>query len=160
MFAIEDSTSSDWAREIRGTASIDSAVIGLRASTSTTSGLNAGASSAINVAPGFIWSSSSSDGALIANTTSACHGVADGRARVDEPLVREVGPFPGLRRDHHVVAQLLQLAHGGRRRRDARLPGLGLAHYTDDHCQLRWRRSGTSGGSASTNATDPGMARH
>ena len=72
MLAIELSTSSDCAREMRGTASIDSAVIGLRASTSTTSGFSAGCSSAINVAPGFIWSSSASDGALIANTTSAC----------------------------------------------------------------------------------------
>jgi hypothetical protein len=71
MFAIELSTSSDCAREIRGTASMDSAVIGRRASTSTTSGFSAGASSAINVAPGFIRSSSSSAGVLIANTTSA-----------------------------------------------------------------------------------------
>ena len=71
MFAIEDSTSSDCAREIRGTASIDKAVIGLLASSSTTSGLSAGAISATNLAPGFIWSSSTSDGALIPNTTSA-----------------------------------------------------------------------------------------
>ena len=74
MLAIELSTSSDCAREIRGTASIDSAVIGRRASTSTTSGFSLGASSAINVAPGFIRSSSSSTGALMANTTSAGQG--------------------------------------------------------------------------------------
>ena len=73
MFAIELSTSNDWAREIRGTASIDSAVIGRLARVSTISGRNRGASNATNVAPGFIWSSSSSDGALIANTTSARH---------------------------------------------------------------------------------------
>ena len=73
MLAIELSTSSDWAREIRGTASIDSAVIGWRASTSTMSGFSAGASSATSIAPGFICASSSSDGVLMANTMSACH---------------------------------------------------------------------------------------
>ena len=73
MFAMELSTSSDCAREIRGTASIDIAVIGRCASVSTTSGFNAGASNATSVAPGFNRSSSSSAGALIANTTSAVH---------------------------------------------------------------------------------------
>ena len=71
MLAIELSTSSDCAREIRGTASIDIAVIGRRASTSTRSGLNIGWSNAIRVAPDLMRSSSSSDGALIPNTTSA-----------------------------------------------------------------------------------------
>ena len=71
MLAIELSTSSDCAREIRGTASIDIAVIGRRASVSTISGFSIGASNATSVAPGFIRSSSSSSGALIANTTSA-----------------------------------------------------------------------------------------
>ena len=71
MLAIELSTSSDCAREIRGTASIDIAVIGRRPSASTMSGFSIGCSNAINVAPGFIRSSSSSDGALIPNTTSA-----------------------------------------------------------------------------------------
>jgi hypothetical protein len=73
MFAIELSTSSDCAREIRGTASIDIAVIGRCASVSTTSGLSIGASNATSVAPGFNRSNSSSAGALIANTTSAVH---------------------------------------------------------------------------------------
>ena len=98
MFAIELNTSSDCAREIRGTASIDIAVIGRRASTSTTSGFNAGASSATNVAPGFIRSSSSSAGALIANTTSAVHGVPDGRARprrTPRPGSDAPSPAPG-----------------------------------------------------------------
>ena len=54
MFAIEDNTSSDWAREMRGTASIDNAVIGRWASTSTTPGSSRGANNAIRVAPGFI----------------------------------------------------------------------------------------------------------
>ena len=73
MFAMELSTSSDCAREIRGTASIDIAVIGRRASTSATSGFSIGCNNAISVAPGFNRSSSSSVGALIANTTSAVH---------------------------------------------------------------------------------------
>ena len=73
MLAIEDNTSNDCAREIRGTASIDNAVIGRFASTSTISGCNRGANSATNVAPGFIRSNSPSAGALMPNTTSARH---------------------------------------------------------------------------------------
>ena len=71
MLAIELSTSIDCAREMRGTASIDIAVIGRRPSTSTMPGFNIGASNAINVAPDRIRSSSSSDGVLIPITTSA-----------------------------------------------------------------------------------------
>ena len=73
MLAIELSTSNDCAREIRGTASIDNAVIGRFANVSTISGFNRGANRATNVAPGFIRSSSPSAGALMPNTTSACH---------------------------------------------------------------------------------------
>ena len=51
MLAIELSTSSDWAREMRGTASIASAVIGRRPSSSTSSGFSAGLSRLTSVAP-------------------------------------------------------------------------------------------------------------
>ena len=133
MLAIELSTSNDCAREIRGTASIDNAVIGRSASVSTMSGVNRGASSAINVAPGFIWSSSDLGRGVDREHDVGPPGVADGRARVDEGLVREVGPVTRPRRDHDLVAQLQQLGHGRRRRGDARLTGLGLPHHTDDH---------------------------
>jgi hypothetical protein len=71
MLAIELNTSSDCAREMRGTASIDSAVIGRRARSSTRSGFSAGASRLTSVAPGFIASSCSVEGALTPKTMSA-----------------------------------------------------------------------------------------
>ena len=132
MLPIELSTSNDCAREIRGTASIDNAVIGRRASTSTMSGFNAGASSAINMAPGFIRSSSSSDGVLMANTTShfqASPTVAP--ASTNPPSGKSARSRPPERPPPH--AQLQQLPHRRRRRRHTRLAGLGLPHHTDDH---------------------------
>ena len=106
MLAIELSTSSDCAREIRGTASIDIAVIGRRPSASTMSGFSVGASNAISVAPG-----PHPVQLVLRRRVDPEHdvglpGVADGRAGVDEPLVREVRPVPGPRLDHHLVAEL------------------------------------------------------
>ena len=51
MFAIDDSTSSDCAREMRGTASIASTVIGREDSFSTSSGFSAGEIRLTSVAP-------------------------------------------------------------------------------------------------------------
>lgn len=52
MLAIEDGTSIDGPREMCGTASVASAVMGRRASASTRSGSKAGARGLIGVAPG------------------------------------------------------------------------------------------------------------
>lgn len=73
MLAMLESTSSDCARLMRGTASIASAVIGRCASASTSSGLIAGASRATIVAPSFSFAISSTVGPLTRSTTSACH---------------------------------------------------------------------------------------
>ena len=72
MFAIELSTSIDWAREMRGTASSARTVIGRAASRSTRPGLCAGAISPIRVAPSRSLPVSSGEGALTFRTTSAC----------------------------------------------------------------------------------------
>ena len=71
MLAIDERTSNDCAREMRGTASIDSAVIGRRTRSSTSSGSSIGDSRLTNVVPGFIESSWSFDGAFTPKTTSA-----------------------------------------------------------------------------------------
>ena len=71
MLAIELSTSSDCAREMRGTASIDSTVMGRRARSSTNSGLNIGCRIAISVAPSRSRFSSEEVGALTPSTMSA-----------------------------------------------------------------------------------------
>ena len=71
MFAIDDSTSSDWAREMRGTASIASAVTPRAASAATRSGFSAGASSETTTCPGRSSAISASLGALIFSSTSA-----------------------------------------------------------------------------------------
>ncbi len=73
MLAIELSTSSDWAREMRGTASIASAVIGRPDSFSTRSGFSAGASRLTSVEPSAIRAISSSDGAFTLKTMSLRH---------------------------------------------------------------------------------------
>jgi hypothetical protein len=73
MFAIELSTSIDWAREMRGTASIASAVTPRAASLSRSSGLSAGASRPTTVDPGRSSAISSSVGALTLNTMSVDH---------------------------------------------------------------------------------------
>ncbi|CNE53530.1 Uncharacterised protein [Mycobacterium tuberculosis] len=71
ILAIEESTSKDCAREIRGTASRDSAVMGRSARSSTRSGLNRGSSRPISVAPGRRASSRSGEGGATPSTTSA-----------------------------------------------------------------------------------------
>ncbi|CAB4952798.1 unannotated protein [freshwater metagenome] len=74
MFAIDESTSSDCAREMRGTASIDSAVIGRPARSSTIAWSSRGESRAISVAPDFRPSSCAGTGALTPKTMSASSG--------------------------------------------------------------------------------------
>jgi hypothetical protein len=74
MLAIEDSTSSDWAREIRGTASMASTVIGRVASCTTRSGLSAGEIRLISVAPSRRAAISALSGAFTLSTTSAVQG--------------------------------------------------------------------------------------
>jgi hypothetical protein len=77
MFAIDDSTSSDCAREIRGTASIDSTVMGRADSFSSSSGFSAGAIRLTSVAPSRTFAISASEGALTLRTmsaASACSG--------------------------------------------------------------------------------------
>ena len=106
MLAIELSTSSDCAREMRGTASIAIAVIGRRPSTSTSSGFNVGASNAISVAPDRIRSSSSSDGVLTPNTTSAFQASPMVAPASTNAVVGEVRLRPGARLDHDLVAEL------------------------------------------------------
>lgn len=71
MFAIEDSTSIDWAREIRGTASRASAVTPARASAVSSSGDWAGASRATTVAPRRSRAISVSEGGFTFRTRSA-----------------------------------------------------------------------------------------
>ncbi len=71
MFAIEESTSIDWARLMRGTASIESAVKGRRPRSSTIAGSKAGENRAITVASGRTRSSWDGSGALTPSTTSA-----------------------------------------------------------------------------------------
>ena len=78
MFAIELSTSSDWAREIRGTASIASTVIRRPASWSTSSGCRAGPISASRTAPSGNRAISSVLGAFTFRTTSASQARALG----------------------------------------------------------------------------------
>src|SRR5690349_12884293 len=78
MFAIDDNTSSDCAREIRGTASIAIAVIGRAANASTSSGSSAGLIRLITVAPSRSRSSSVSLGALTWKTMSAAHAASAG----------------------------------------------------------------------------------
>ena len=82
MLAIDDSTSSDCAREIRGTASIASAVTPRAASARTRSGFRAGASSDTTTCPGRSSAISASLGALIFSSTSA----------FQTRLVDDVGP--------------------------------------------------------------------
>ena len=76
MFAIELSTSIDWAREMRGTASSASAVIPRVASDSTKSGRNAGLSRAMRVAPSASRAISSGVGASTLSTISDAHASA------------------------------------------------------------------------------------
>ena len=71
MLAIDDSTSSDWAREMRGTASIASAVTPRAARVCTSTGFSAGASSDTTTWPGRSSAISASVGALILSSTSA-----------------------------------------------------------------------------------------
>ena len=73
MLAIDDRTSSDWAREMRGTASIARAVTPCARSASTLSGLSAGASSEARIAPERSRGTSSSVGALTLATMSLAH---------------------------------------------------------------------------------------
>ncbi|CQD03768.1 hypothetical protein BN970_00550 [Mycolicibacterium conceptionense] len=73
MLAIDESTSSDWAREMRGTASIASTVMGRADSFSTSSGLSAGEIKLTSVAPSRSLPISASSGALTFSTTSASH---------------------------------------------------------------------------------------
>ena len=71
MFAIEESTSSAWAREMRGTASMASTVIFRLPSSARSSGLRPGAISEISVAPSANLAISAVVGALILATTGA-----------------------------------------------------------------------------------------
>ncbi len=71
MFAIDDSTSSDCAREMRGTASIASAVTPRAARVATRSGFRAGPISDTTTWPGRSSAISASVGALIFSSTSA-----------------------------------------------------------------------------------------
>jgi len=73
MLAIEENTSSDCAREMRGTASIASAVMGRDANISTRSGFSAGEIRLTTVASGRSAAISASFGALSFSTTSAAH---------------------------------------------------------------------------------------
>ena len=73
MLAIELSTSSDCAREMRGTASMARTVIRLAASLATRSGSIAGLTRLARIAPSRRRAISSSDGALIFSTRSLAH---------------------------------------------------------------------------------------
>ena len=73
MLAIELSTSSDCAREIRGTASMARTVIRRAASLATRSGSMAGLTRLARIAPSRRRAISSSDGALIFSTRSLAH---------------------------------------------------------------------------------------
>ena len=134
MLAIELSTSSDWAREIRGTASIASAVIGRRARSSTRPGRSPGLR-------------------MLDQCGAVSHGVklvsrrrvdtehdvglqrlGDRRPSRDVHLVGELRPRPGAGLHYHVVAQLNQLRCCGRRRGHTSLAGLQFPYHSDDQC--------------------------
>ena len=83
MLAIEDSTSSDWAREMRGTASIASAVTPAAVSLSTSSGLSAGETSEASSEPARSCPISASFGAFTLSTTSLAH--AAGASTTEAP---------------------------------------------------------------------------
>ena len=83
MFAIDDSTSSDCAREIRGTASMAIAVIRRAARCSTSSGLSAGDNNATRVAPSSRKAISAVLGGLTLSTISLPHASAS--APTDAP---------------------------------------------------------------------------
>ena len=100
MLAIELSTSSDWAREIRGTASIASAVIGRVASASTRSGLSAGLSSDQGGAGHAV--DLVGVGGLTEDDVRR-PGVADRRAGLDVRLVGEARQGAGAGLDHDLV---------------------------------------------------------
>ncbi len=68
MFAVDESTSIDWAREMRGTASTASAVIGSATSLSTSFGFSPGLSHEMSTAPFESIASSASEGALTVRT--------------------------------------------------------------------------------------------
>ena len=86
MFAIELRTSSDWAREMRGTASIAIAVTSRAASLSTSSGASAGLMMLMTVAPSCSSAISSSDGGLTWKTISAP------QASAAEPMLAPAAP--------------------------------------------------------------------
>jgi hypothetical protein len=87
MLAIELRTSSDCAREMRGTASIAMAVTSRAASLSTSSGDSAGLMMLISVAPSLRAAISSSDGALTWKTICAAH--ASGAEPMEAPAARK-----------------------------------------------------------------------
>ncbi len=76
MLAIDDRTSRDWAREMRGTASMASAVTPAFVSWVTRSGFRAGEMREARIAPGRSIAISASVGALILSTMSLPHAPA------------------------------------------------------------------------------------
>ena len=133
MFAIEDNTSSDCAREIRGTASIANAVIGRRARSSTSSGFSAGRQQADQGRARLHPVQLLRRRRVHAEHDIGGRRVTDRRPGLDVRRIREGRSRSRPRVDHDVVAQRDQLLHRGRRRRDARLPRRRLLQGPDDH---------------------------
>ncbi len=136
MFAIDDSTSSDWAREMRGTASMASTVIGRVASCSTSSGFSAGEIRLIRVAPSRRAAISAWSGAFTLSTTSAAQTSSADPTLGAGLRERRIGEARGGARaglDDYLVAQLDELADRLRRRGDARFSRQRLSRNPDDH---------------------------
>ena len=136
MLAIDDSTSRDWARLIRGTASIAIAVTPAARSFSTSSGLSAGARSETITVPERSREISSSEGALTLWTMSEPHACSASTTRAPAAAYASseklaCGARAGL--DDDVVAEPDELADGLRRRRDPCLTGATLSWDTDLH---------------------------
>ncbi len=136
MLAIDDSTSSDWARLIRGTASMAIAVTPAARSFSTSSGLSAGASSETSTVPGRNREISSSLGALTLWTTSEPHACSASTTRAPAAAYASseklaTAPAPAL--DDDVVAEADELTDGLGRRSDPCLTGATLSWDTDLH---------------------------
>ena len=157
MFAIELSTSIDCAREMRGTASMASAVIPRVASDWSSSGRRAGLSSAITVAPSPSRAISSGVGAFTFRITSAAHASSPSttrRARVPVGAVGQRGVRAGACLHDDVVAEAADLLHGEGCRGDPVLTGL-----LGDDADARHACSCACGARPSSGARDPTLSR-
>ena len=133
MLAIDDSTSSDCAREMRGTASIASTVIGRADSFSTSSGFSAGEIRLIRVARPQCGDLGVGGGVDLEYDVGGPARPTDLGAGLDVGGIGEAGGIACTGLDDDGVAQFDELSDGLRRGGDTRLTRVRLARYPDDH---------------------------